>query len=41
MRKLGIIEIADNDMNEVSGGQLPAGMYMQKYDEPPQTVVCG
>ena len=22
MRKLGIIEIADNDMNEVSGGQL-------------------
>ena len=22
MRKLGIIEIADNDVNEVSGGQL-------------------
>lgn len=22
MRKMGIIEIADNDINEVSGGQL-------------------
>ena len=22
MRKLGIIEVADNDINEVSGGQL-------------------
>ncbi len=30
MRKLGIIEIADNDMNEVSGGQLQRACILQK-----------
>ena len=40
MRKLGIIEIADNDVNEVSGGQLPESLYLQKYDESAKTAVC-
>ena len=32
MRRLSIIDIADNDINEVSGGQLQS-MYMQKHDK--------
>ena len=36
MRKLGIIEIADNDMNEVSGGELRLACRCRRMMKPPR-----
>lgn len=41
MRKLGIIEVADNDINEVSGGTAPASLHLPQYDELSETSLCG
>ena len=41
MRKLGIIEIADNDMNEVSGGQLQRACICRSMMNQPKTAFCG
>ena len=40
MRKLSIIEVADHDINEVSGGQLQACLYLPEHDQSSEAVVC-
>ncbi len=40
MRKLGIIDIADNDINEVSGGQLQRACICRSMINHPKMIFC-
>lgn len=41
MKKLSIEELAERDITQVSGGQLPARVHLPQYDKRAKDPVCG